>query len=69
VNASKAQKAADRPHGGDLPKSDQLGRLICFEATPILSNFQAIFVARRYGVAPHLAAAIATLAFSAEARS
>jgi len=65
VHASKAKKAADRPHdGGDLPKSDHLGRLICFDANPILSNFQADFVARRFRLAsPHLAATVARIAF------
>jgi len=59
----KAQKAAQRVSVGGLPKSDHLGRLICFEASPTLLEIQASFVGRRLGVAPHVAATIAALAF------
>ena len=49
-------------------EADQLGRLICFDANPILSNFQTIFIARRFGLSPATAAAIATLHFGEGAR-
>jgi hypothetical protein len=68
VHASKAKKAADRPHGGDLPKSDQLGQLICFVAiTPQKNEFQAAFL-RRLGIVGPLAGAVALHAFGEGAR-
>jgi len=59
VKASKAEKAAYRPTGGDLLKYEQLGSELCFEATSNLANFQAIFVARRCGISQNLALAVA----------
>jgi hypothetical protein len=68
VQASTTEKAAQRVSAGDLPKSDHLGRLICFEANPALLEIQASFVGRRLGIAPHVAAIVALHAFRTEAR-
>jgi hypothetical protein len=64
VTGGKAEKAARRASAGDLPKSDHLGRLICFDATPILSNFQAAHLARRFGLSATAARIVAQHAFS-----
>ena len=45
-----------------------LGRTNGFEANPTLSKFQAEHLARRFWLAPHVAAIVAGLAFG-EARS
>jgi len=44
-------------------EADHLGRLICFDANPILSNFQADFVARRFGLSATAARIVAQHAF------
>jgi hypothetical protein len=65
VGASKAEKAARRASAGDLPKSEQLPGRLDFDAIPILSNSQAEHLARRFGLAPHFAATVASLAWEA----
>jgi hypothetical protein len=65
----KAEKAAQRVSAGGLPKSDHLGRLICFEANPTLLEIQASFVGRRLGIAPHAAAIVARHAFTIGGRT
>jgi hypothetical protein len=68
VQVPKARKpAADAARG--LTDFVHLGQLNDFEATnPILSDFQAAQVARRFGLTPNLAASIARCAFG-EVRS
>jgi hypothetical protein len=68
VQASKAEKAARRVGAGDLPKSEQLPGRLDFDAIPVLSNFQADFPARKFGLAPSMAAIVAEAAFGSAVR-
>ena len=68
MHASKAEKAAQRASAGDLPKSEQLPGRLDFDAIPVLSNFQADFLARKFGLAPSVAAIVAEAAFGSAVR-
>ena len=59
----KAEKAAQRVSAGDLPKSEQLPGRLDFDAIPILSNFQAAHLARRFGLSATAARIVAVHAF------
>ncbi|MCH8490800.1 MAG: hypothetical protein LAT81_12835 [Oceanicaulis sp.] len=50
-----------------LPENDQLAGQIRENVTPELQTRQSNFVARRFGIAPHVAIAIAALAFERRA--
>jgi hypothetical protein len=67
VQASKAEKAAQRASAGDLRRIEQLPGRLNFEVIPNLDNFQAAFVARRFGLSAAVAATVASLVFG-EAR-
>jgi hypothetical protein len=58
-----SEMAAQRASAGGDPRVEQLPGQFDFDATPTLPNFQADFVARRFGLAPGMAEIIASHAF------
>ena len=59
------EEAAQRADAGDPPKSEQLPGRLDFDAIPILSNFQAAHLARRFGLSATAARIVASLAWEA----
>ena len=66
LKASK--KAAQRGSAGGDPRFEQLPGQFDFDANPSLSNFQAYFLTRKFGLAPSLAAIVAEAAFGSAVR-
>ena len=65
MQASRAEKVAQRANAGDLRKIEQFRNRLNFEVIPNLDNFQAAHLARRFGLSPHVAATVASLAWEA----
>jgi hypothetical protein len=64
MNATEAERPAvaiAMQRGAEIV---HIGRLNSFDATPSLRNFQAAHLALRFGLAPHLAEVISSLAWA-----
>jgi hypothetical protein len=59
----KTKKAAHRVSAGGLREIEQLPGRLDFDAIPILSNFQAAHLARRFGLSATAARIVASLAW------